>query len=397
MAPRTRFARIWLLTLLLAMGLAVAFNRLIDPWGLHDGPRFEGVNAVKIRPERPLGELKLSRALRRAPDALILGNSRADIGLDPADPALTALAARPFNMAEPGAALTSQVRYLETLLEAGIRPRLLVVGVELFDALNPPAGDGHWYPRTDAWQRQRTVMMQSLITLAATTDSVRALHAQRDSFAATLRDDGFNPLHDYVALAARDGYRALFRQRAAENVKRIRGRHWPQNLPATGDFVALRRLLDIAGEHGMRVEVMTYPYHMHILGALARERMDREVSDWKQAVADTVAAAAARGVQVRAWDFSLPGADSAEAVPAAGDRRTVTRGYWEGGHFKAALGARMLARALAPVTPPDDDFGRLLTPAAAATDWAGATRRMLAARPDLQRDLDAAFGAPAPD
>lgn len=65
MAQRTRFARIWLLTLLLAMGLAVAFNRLIDPWGLHDGPRFEGVNAVKIRPERPLGELKLSRALRR--------------------------------------------------------------------------------------------------------------------------------------------------------------------------------------------------------------------------------------------------------------------------------------------------------------------------------------------
>lgn len=392
MAQRTRFARIWLLTLLLALALAMALNRFMDPWGLHDGPRIDGLNALKIRPERPLGELKLSRALRASPDALILGNSRADIGLDPADPALRALAARPFNMAEPGAALTSQVRYLETLLEAGHRPRLLVVGVELFDALNPPDGDREWYPRTDAWQRQRTVMAQSLITLAATADSVRTLYAQHDRFAATMRDDGFNPLYDYGAMAARDGYQALFRHRAAENVKRIRARHWPQDLHATADFVALRRLLDIAGEHRMRVEVMSYPYHMHILGALAREHMDSEVSTWKQAVADTVAAAAARGVQVRAWDFSLPGADSAEAVPARGDRRTVTRGYWEGGHFKAALGARMLARALAPEAPPDDDFGRRLTPATAAADWAGETRRVLAARPDLQRDLDAAFG-----
>lgn len=391
MAPRRRFARLWLLTLALSLAAVALFNAFIDPWGLHGPVRIDGVNAVKIRPERAIGELKLARALRHQPDALILGNSRADIGLDPAHDTLATLAQRPFNLAEPGAALTAQVHQLEALLEAGHRPRLLLVGLELFDLLNAePLRRTHWRPRDDLRAQQRATRLQSVITLSALGDSLLTLRAQRDPYAATLRDDGFNPLRDYDGMAAREGYAPLFRQRAAENARRIGAHRWPSRLDATADFIALRRLLELADQHDIRVECFTYPYHAHILGTLHRAGLMDEVAAWKQALADTVHAAAAQGANVRLWDFVAVTPETAEAVPSPGDRRSVTRWYWEGGHFKAALGHRMLERMLG--TRSEEGFGRELRPEAVADDTlARDIDALLATRADLVADLDRAF------
>lgn len=391
MTPRRRFARLWLLTLALSLAAVALFNAFIDPWGLHGLVRIDGVNAVKIRPERAIGELKLARALRHRPDGLILGNSRADIGLDPANDTLGTLAQRPFNLAEPGAALTAQVHQLEALLSAGHRPHLLLVGLELFDLLNAePLRRTDWRPRDDLWAQQRVTRLQSVITLSALGDSLLTLRAQHDPHAATLRDDGFNPLRDYEGMAAREGYAPLFRQRAAENARRIGAHRWPSRLDATADFIALRRLLELADQHDIRVECFTYPYHAHILGTLHRAGLMDEVAAWKQALADTVHAAAAQGANVRLWDFVAVTPETAEAVPPPGDRHSVTHWYWEGGHFKAALGHRMLERMLG--TGGTENFGRQLPPEAVATDTlARDVEALLAARADLDADLDRAF------
>lgn len=391
MKPRRRFARLWLLTLSLSLTAVALFNVVIDPWGLHGLARIDGVNTVKIRPDRAIGELKFARALRHAPDALILGNSRADIGMDPTHGSVVALARRPFNLAEPGARLTAQVHQLEALLSAGHRPRLLLVGLELFDLLNAePLRRTDWRPRDDLWAQQRVTRLQSVITLSALGDSLLTLRAQHDPHAATLRDDGFNPLRDYEGMAAREGYAPLFRQRAAENARRIGAHRWPSRLDATADFIALRRLLELADQHDIRVECFTYPYHAHILGTLHRAGLMDEVAAWKQALADTVHAAAAQGANVRLWDFVAVTPETAEAVPPPGDRHSVTHWYWEGGHFKAALGHRMLERMLG--TGGAENFGRQLPPEAVATDTlARDVEALLAARADLDADLDRAF------
>jgi hypothetical protein len=232
--------------------------------------------------------------------------------------------------------------------------------------------------------------LQSVITLSALGDSLLTLRAQRDPHAATLRDDGFNPLRDYEGMAAREGYAPLFRQRAAENARRIGAHRWPSRLDATADFIALRRLLELADQHDIRVECFTYPYHAHILGTLHRAGLMDEVAAWKQALADTVHAAAAQGANVRLWDFVAVTPETAEAVPPPGDRHSVTHWYWEGGHFKAALGHRMLERMLG--TGGADNFGRQLPPEAVATDTlARDVEALLAARADLDADLDRAF------
>jgi hypothetical protein len=395
MRARQRFARIWILTLIAALGAVALFNRLVDPYALRDGPLFEGINTIKARPDRALSDIKLAQALRISPDALILGNSRADIGLDPAFPGLRALARRPYNMAIPGAGMPTITANLEALLAAGRRPRLVIVGLEFLDYLNAaPAPRRPPAPRTA--RDLDALHLQSLFTMAALGDSVSTLRAQHDPHAATIRSDGFNPLNDYTGIAAREGYGALFRQRALENVRRIRAHDWPADIRATNEHAALARLLELAREHGMRVELMTYPYHAHILGALRREGLIDEFVAWKLAMADTVARAAQQGANVRLWDFSLVGEQMAEAVPDAGDRRSVTRWYWEGGHFKSALGDLMLARVLAPAgAAPGIGYGRLMQPGESPADHtlAADIDTLLRDRPDIAHDIDAAFEA----
>jgi hypothetical protein len=48
-----------------------------------------------------------------------------------------------------------------------------------------------------------------------------------------------------------------------------------------------------------------------------------------------------------------------ESVPAKGDRRTEMRWYWEAGHFKSALGDRVLARMFAD-SAAGSEIGRLV-------------------------------------
>jgi hypothetical protein len=46
------------------------------------------------------------------------------------------------------------------------------------------------------------------------------------------------------------------------------------------------------------------------------------------------------------WDFSGFSDYSIEAIPAAGDKSTPVRWYWEAGHFKKALGDVILEEVL---------------------------------------------------
>ena len=63
------------------------------------------------------------------------------------------------------------------------------------------------------------------------------------------------------------------------------------------------------------------------------------------------------GAVVQLVDFSDYDSASEERVPPPSDRRTQLQWYWEPGHFKSALGDRLIAQMLGE----DQDFGIPLT------------------------------------
>jgi hypothetical protein len=94
----------------------------------------------------------------------------------------------------------------------------------------------------------------------------------------------------------------------------------------------------------MRVELVIYPYHVEYLEVLHRYGLWSSFCSWKVAVLELVEHERQMvGANVHLWDFSGYDETSMEHVPPADDHHTQTKWYWEPGHFKSALGDKILA------------------------------------------------------
>ncbi len=352
--PPSSFRRylIWTAWVFLAGVAAVlALVIVVDPYRLYRVLERPGFNAVKPGLTRHQESIKLAHALALRPQVVILGNSRAEIGFNPAalPPPLSGQPA--YNLAIPGTGLSSSSRELQHLFAAGVKPDTIVAGLEFMDflarantaasagAVPPPAVPGGGAP---AWR------FDTLFSLASVKDAVSTLRIQHDPEALTMTAAGFNPLLEYRGHVRKEGYHALFAQAAGAAQKRLRDKA-PIVLDSS-DFSHLRSMLAPALAGGSDVYLLIYPYHAQMMTMFEREGLWPLFEQWKAQTVAQVAALRAQYPQarIRLVDFSGYGAYQCEPVPDRSERPGVTRWYWEAGHFKEALGERVLARLLAP-------------------------------------------------
>ena len=209
----------------LALGVlaSIALVVIVDPYGLYGVVDRPGFNAVKPGLSRYQVQIKQAHAVRLHPRVIILGNSRAEIGLDPAAPAFAAAHGAVYNLAIPGTGLGTSSHQLTQLLAAGLKPTTVILGIEFMDFLalkSPPASTAK-PGATPFWQ------FDALFSLASVKDALHTLRIQHDAEAATLSADGFNPLRDYGTHVRNDGYHKMFTQRARKRrhlEKKIRHR-----------------------------------------------------------------------------------------------------------------------------------------------------------------------------
>lgn len=345
-ARHRRYLR-WLLGTMLAAVAGIALVVLaVDPYGLYGLVESSGFNRDKPPLTRHQNEIKLARALRQAPDIVIVGNSRVEAGLDPDGAALRGSNAVNLGLAGTGTpTAVSQLRYLAL---HGVRPHRVIAGVDFVDALTtqPVAQAGVQSPLKvslpgQAWR------VDALLSAASLKDALRTVALQRDGDAAIATVRGFNPLRQYDSTARVEGYAAIFRQRAQENARKLAARrHGGLDVP--GVQAEMRALLDAAAANPqVQVDLLIYPYHAQLLAMFEAAALWSRFEAWKDVLVAEVAAARARHPQatIRLVDFSGYGPWQCEPIPAEGSR-AVTQWYWEAGHFKAALGEKMLGRLL---------------------------------------------------
>ena len=344
MSGTARYVLVWLLVTLGLVSAVAVVNLLVDPYGIFDVVNVDGFNRVKSRAEQR-GELfKRYNAERIRPNGLVLGNSRAEIGFDP-DSDAWPIAARPvFNLALPGAGLPTAVNELVNILRY-TTPRIILVGLDFVDFRVKLGGNPHPSPPVvpSQWQRFRE-RFTAVFTLDALMDSIYTVLDQHNPYAPSLTVAGFNPMHDYVAIAHSDGYYAMFRQRDQENAENyVRG---PKTVFLTDgrpapDFGNVMQIVTIAGQKGIPVKFVMYPYHAHTLVLFHLAGLWPAYEAWKEELVRMLGASKSN---VELWDFSGFSPYASEAVPAPGDKHTQMQWYWEGGHFKSVLGKLMLAR-----------------------------------------------------
>lgn len=367
-----RYLALLLTVTALLIAAAAALNVAVDPYRLwRDGA---GTARPKAGPNSVVAKAWSVR--RVAPGALILGNSRAEVGFDPRHAAWPATAQPVYNLALPGTGVRTSLDYLRHALAApGARVTTVVLGLDvmdyLVDAKPAPAAEvpdarllGAATPAAHELRRLRDYG-QATLTVGALLDSVATLAARGDAQAADLDAQGFNPMRDYVKAAADEGYRKLFDQKNRANT-----RAWLRR-PAALDYADgregapladLRRIIALCRERGVELRLAIYPYHAHLLEIVDATGHWDAFEQWKRRMA---AIASEAGVLL--WDFAGYDAWTGEDVPARGDRRTAMRWYWEAGHFKKELGDLVLARVLsdggAGGGAATDAFGARLAPA----------------------------------
>ena len=355
----------------LALGVlaSIALVVIVDPYGLYGVVDRPGFNAVKPGLSRYQVQIKQAHAVRLHPRVIILGNSRAEIGLDPAAPAFAAAHGAVYNLAIPGTGLGTSSHQLTQLLAAGLKPTTVILGIEFMDFLalkSPPASTAK-PGATPFWQ------FDALFSLASVKDALHTLRIQHDAEAATLSADGFNPLRDYGTHVRNDGYHKMFEQRARENAATLKRKS--VTALTQEDFTLLRALLVQAAGSDAAVKLVIYPYHAQWLAMLEAAGLWPLFEQWKAQLVREIAGVKAShpGASISLHDFSGFGPYNCERIPAAGERGAVTQWYWEAGHFKKALGDVVLERLLLPASQSS-------VPGLDSTSLAANTRRIAAER-----------------
>lgn len=387
------YLRRFLATLAGGLLLVALVNLWVDPYRYFEVLPVSRLTATKVLPQSNIGAVKVLNAIAAQPRCLVAGNSRADIGFDPGHRSWTGCEGKVYNMAVPGAGI-SRVRddFESVVVRAPVK--LAVIGIDFQDfVLNAyPVGTPVRNPRPQPERLRREERLHALFTLAGLTDSLATLRAASAPYPATLRADGLNPLRDYLAIAAREGYPSMFRQRLNEtsaNYVRARKGIYPPGASDSAEFEALREILAVAREHDIRLYLVTYPYHAQYYAMFDELGLWPEFELWKRRLLDTVVTADPDGERVQLWDFAAVSAPARLPVEDS-DQHGSALWYWEAGHFKRALGDRLLDQMFGATTAVEPGMGTRLTPATVDA-WLSAQRAALEdfarVAPDQRRDV----------
>ena len=150
-----------------------------------------------------------------------------------------------------------------------------------------------------------------------------------------------------------------------------------------------------ASASATQVHLVVYPYHAQMRLMIERAGLGALMAEWKASMLAVSQQATNPATSVQMWDFSAISDETLEPIPKAGDRLTQLRYYWEAGHFKKALGDRVLDRLLRG----EGSWGQRLDPPT-LDHWLRKDRqsvqRLLAEPSALTREVESLFARSVP-
>ncbi len=312
----------WMMGTLLAVLAGVgALNMFIDPLGVFFSPRIQGLNALKPHLDHHYELARWEAARRLCAPVGIFGNSRAEIGFDPAHLKTVAHGLTAFNHAVPGSNVTLAARQFGWLKREGCAPKRVVLGLEFFDFLGSPAAESA-DPSSFPTPRKDCSRSESCFSDDRTPGFFEYDRPPISSLPSNDHENRFQPLIQLFA-----------RSRAKRSLHPLsptcsRKRPWQikisrPKLP-TGqlslDQTDLENFLSQATSVGAEVDMVIYPYHAEVRLLIERMGLSQHSSDWKRGIVASTAKYSAQHPTVRVWDFSALQPETLEPIPPPGDR-----------------------------------------------------------------------------
>ncbi len=339
--------------------LVAAVNAVVDPYGIVGTTPIRGLTAEK--PSWGRGGARLAKSLalaRQAYEVIILGTSRAEVGIAPDSPVLGGKSA--FNAALPGTNMV-EIGQVADFVVRHQHPEMVVMDVDLlaFSTRRPSSSDFDVSLFVDKPALARAYdYLVRLLSYQTLEDSFDTLEFNLKGRKSRARPNGFL---DQDLRTKRVTHRRLFDEVLSGNFlvlpESYAGFEYGQD-----HVVAFERAIDQLAAHGVRVLLFIAPVHARQLEAMRVMGLFEVFERWKRDLTRIVfeVNARRRTNPIRLWDFSGYNSITTEDVPARGDDRRM-RWYWESSHFVRPAGDLVLKRMLGRDGVPED-FGVELTP-----------------------------------
>jgi len=379
--PVTRYLIAWLGASATALLCVALFNLVVDPYGFYDLVRVQGFNAIKPQATSHSHIVKPYLIDRVRPHAMLLGDSRIEVGFDPESDAWPRDALPVLNLGLPGTGPAAHLQFVRYAVR-GQQLKYVLVGLHFNDFLSRK-GSAAPQPETsksgyrglrvnddgsrnsDYWLLKLADINSTLFSLDTLTHSALTLAAQREKYPADMTPLGFNPMRNYLGEAETAGYYYLFR---TWHVAHVRPTAMLKAWENSSDFDPLREIIDVCRAHGVNLQLVIYPYHAQLLELTRAAGLWEPFEQWKRElvrIVDEESRKQQSGPAPHLWDFSGYNSVTTDAVPPRGNTSIAMRWYWEAGHFKKEVGNLVLERIFRPeiaARQVPSDFGVELTP-----------------------------------
>ncbi|MEZ5571752.1 MAG: hypothetical protein R3E64_06980 [Halioglobus sp.] len=370
-------ARTYLFSTLLASlifaTLVVAINAAVDPYGIIGTKRIAGFNQYKVDINEHTRLTKKYQPLFAVHNALIAGNSRVELGINPLHPCFSKSGMFVYNVGIPGAGVRTQLEYaLNIIYQQPIETVFLSVDftdfispdTQAIDSRSPlleqSSGEFRYTSagelNPDYMESRFSDYMRSLFSLDALIASVKTMAFQ--SAAAPDRDEhGFNPARDFAEAVRVEGPLALFEQKMVDLELKY-SKPWylrdsqGQLNSAFGD---LDDFLDLAAERNIRVYLFTNPFHQSFWTLLRENGHMPAYQRWMHELTETIRRH--RDADIVFWDFAQDPSYISEPIPAKGVVSKPLEWFWEPAHYRRQLGDIMVDALLAKSCETDASYG----------------------------------------
>lgn len=311
------------------LGLVGLFNRIVDPYWYYRDVEITGFNAIKHRFTGFERIVKPALVIREQPEAIILGSSYSEIGLNPTNPFFTnhgQLKSMNFSLAR--ASWDMVLCDFEFAVKHTHIKRALI-------GFHPGS-----YPAVDCKKDYSSLGQVSTIDMlfsgTAFYASVATLKRQRAIDNTHTREGMF--FFNRGDPAVRDRFRDDLPRLTI--VPCLNPTDKPlENLDTKKplDLSGLERMIDLAKEHG--VELVFYAYPRHIYNQELDWQCGQQNIRWQalKKIADLIDSKSAQGAKVSAWQFYGYNDITGEPISA-------TQKYWQDpAHFNFEVGDMMMA------------------------------------------------------
>lgn len=369
---------------LLALALIGLFNRIVDPFWYYRDTEISDFNAIKTKFGGFERIVKPALLIRNQPEAIILGSSFSEIGLNPTNPFFTNHGQlRSMNFALARASWEEVQCDFEFAVKHAQIKRVLVG----FHPGNLPATNCE----KDFSTIGQISMKELLLSQAALSASITTIRRQRaEDISHTREGMFFYNRGDSAEEVAKRFRRDLpkgdqlitclnsIHHKAAENL----------DVKKVFDLSGLEHMTETAKTHGVELVLFAYPRHVYSL-ELESRCLEQDIR-WQamKQIANVINAKSAEGAKVRAWQFYAYNGITGEPVSS-------TSIYWQDpGHFNFEMGDLMMSDMFGTRDKPI--YGKAFTSKQIETDYQGflqARNEYLQRHPEFKAEIQKLLNA----